>query len=105
MEPLDKQIDFIPTTPEAEIFVDSLQQPFAELIHDLVNYGMHIEDENSGLAIAVEDVSLDMPVEIGVTVDDEGKVTLHGSPPTQLTETTTLPVFHQMKLKVVRDDE
>ena len=46
-----------------------------------------------------------MPVENGVTVDDDGKVTLHGSPPTQLTETTILPVFHQMKLKVVRDDE
>lgn len=105
MEPVDKQINFISNNSEEEIIYDNLQQPFSELVHDLVDYGMYLEDENTGLAMTVENVNLNMPVEIGITVDDNGKVTLSGSPPTQRTKTTILPVFHQMKIKVVRDDE
>lgn len=105
MEPVDKQIDFISANPEEQVFADSLLQPFSELVHDLVDYGMYLEDENSGLSMTVENVNLDMPVEIGITVDDDGKVQLKGSPPSQRTKTTILPVFHQMKIKVVRDEE
>jgi len=105
MEPIDKQIDFITPSIEEEVIYDDLQQPFSELVHDLVDYGMYVEDTDSGLTMTVENVNLDMPVEIGITVDDNGKVILNGSPPTQRTKTTILPVFHQMKIKVVRDEE
>jgi hypothetical protein len=46
-----------------------------------------------------------MPIELKVTVTQDGSVKLKGSPPTQLVKTTIMPVFHQMRLRVVRTDD
>jgi hypothetical protein len=98
------------TTPDAisptnPVNDDSLLMPFSQLVHDLAEYNKNLEDPISGQVMTVEQVKLDMPVEINIAVDDQGKVTLQGSPPTQRTETTILPVFHQLKLRVVRDED
>lgn len=92
-------------TPTNPVNNDSLLMPFSQLIHDLVDYNKNLEDPLSGQVMTVEQVKLNMPVEINIAVDDQGKVTLNGSPPTQRTETTILPVFHQLKLRVVRDED
>ncbi len=100
---MESQPDAItPTIPNDN---DSLLMPFSQLIHDLVDYNKHLEEPILGQVMTVEQVKLDMPVEINIAVDDQGKVTLNGSPPTQRTETTILPVFHQLKLRVVRDED
>ena len=48
----------------------------------------------------VEELRVDLPVELEILVDDSGAVRLAGSPPTQYTQTTIMPVFHQMTLSV-----
>ncbi|NJM59353.1 MAG: hypothetical protein HC849_02730 [Oscillatoriales cyanobacterium RU_3_3] len=45
-----------------------------------------------------------MPIELKVTANNDGTVNLKGSPPTQLVKTTVMPVFHQMQIRIVRED-
>jgi hypothetical protein len=82
---------------------DDLSLPFHQLIWELVDTEMAIADPTSGMVQIVEQVEIDMPVEIRVEVNEQGQVRLTGSPPTQRTETTILPVFHQMKLRISQE--
>jgi hypothetical protein len=82
---------------------DDLSPPFHQLIWELVDTEMAIADPTSGMVQIVEQVEIDMPVEIRVEVNEQGQVKLTGSPPTQRTETTILPVFHQMKIRISRE--
>jgi hypothetical protein len=77
---------------------------FADLIYELVNYGMEMTDPTTGLTLTLDQININMPIEFNAIVNEIGQVTLQGSPPTQRTETTFLPVFHQMRLQIVRDD-
>lgn len=48
----------------------------------------------------VERLEIELPFEMDVLVGSDGRVRLAGSPPTQYTETTFMPVFHKIKLAV-----
>jgi hypothetical protein len=48
----------------------------------------------------VERMDIELPFEMDVWVKPDGTVRLAASPPTQYTETTFMPVFHQVKLSV-----
>ncbi|MBE7383758.1 MAG: hypothetical protein F6J95_020370 [Leptolyngbya sp. SIO1E4] len=78
--------------------------PFDQLVSHLADYDKQLVDPATGQALTVEQLQVDMPIELRVTVEDDGSVSLNGAPPTQRTETTILPVFHQMKLRIVRED-
>lgn len=52
----------------------------------------------------VEELRVDMPFELDLHVDGD-KVQLLASPPTQRTETTVMPVFHQVRLTVRCDED
>jgi hypothetical protein len=80
---------------------DDLLLPVAELIHDLANYEQPF-DPKTGQAMTIEQIRLDMPIELRVGVDNDGTVHLKGAPPTQRTETTIMPVFHRMKLRITQ---
>jgi hypothetical protein len=76
----------------------------SDTIQQLTNFTDRLEDSESGYALEIEQVNVDLPIELNVSVDDDGAVTLHGSAPTQTTKTTILPVFHRMSLQIVPDD-
>ena len=78
--------------------------PLDQLISHLADYDKQWVDPATGQALTVEQIQLAMPLELRVTVDEKGSVSLHGAPPTQRTETTVLPVFHQMKLTLVCEE-
>jgi hypothetical protein len=82
-----------------------LLMTFHELIEDLVSTEMAIADPTTGMVQIIDQVDVEMPIEMRVEVNEAGQVTLMGSPPTQRTETTVLPVFHQMRIRVCRDSE
>ena len=77
--------------------------PLADLIHTLTDYEKQRINPETGQVLTVEQIKVDMPIELRVSVDDAGQVTLKGAAPTQRTETTVLPVFHQMQLRIVED--
>ena len=78
--------------------------PFNQLVSHLADYNQQWVDPDTGQTLTVEQLQVEMPIELRVTVADDGSVSLQGAPPTQRTETTILPVFHQMKLRIVRED-
>ncbi|MEO1209368.1 MAG: hypothetical protein AAFX78_07480 [Cyanobacteria bacterium J06638_20] len=77
--------------------------PVADLIHTLTDYEKQRVDPDTGQGLTVEEIKVNMPVELRISVDDAGQVTLRGAAPTQRTATTVLPVFHQMQLCIVED--
>lgn len=85
--------------------LDEILIPFADMVQQLVDYGEPLEDTSSHQAMMIERVKVEMPVEIKVLVDEDGKATLKSHAPTQSTETTIMPVFHRMKLTVELEDE
>jgi len=52
----------------------------------------------------LDEVSLSLPIELEEIVNEDGSVVLNSSPPTQQVETSFMPVFHQMKIKVIAVD-
>ena len=65
-------------------------------------------DEEDGMAydgVDLEALRLNLPVELQVEVDDDGRPRIGVAPPTQTTETTILPVFHRMTIAIERDDD
>jgi hypothetical protein len=75
--------------------------PVMDFVLAFTDFTDEIRDEKSGMACSVTEVIVDMPVEIGVTVDEGGKVGMASAPPTQQIETTIFPVLHRMRLGLV----
>ena len=83
----------------------TLLMPFSQLVEELTNYEKQQVDPNTGFAMTIAQLTVDMPIELKVIVNHDGKVNLKGSPPTQLVKTTVMPVFHQMQIWIVREDD
>ena len=50
-------------------------------------------------------VSVDLPIELQVNVDAAGVVHLGTAPPTQHVATSTMPVLHRLRLRLVRTED
>ncbi len=83
--------------------IDEALVPLASLIEGLAAVGGQQRDEQLGVSMSIESMKLDLPVELDILTDDNGQVIIGGAPPTQYTETTIMPVFHQLKMTVVND--
>jgi hypothetical protein len=53
---------------------------------------------------AVRSLSLDLPVELAVERDRDGRLAVLVSPPTQRVATSFLPVFHRMGVRIEREE-
>jgi hypothetical protein len=56
---------------------------------------VEVIDETGG-AFYISQIAVDLPIEFQIHEAD-GELSLHASPPTQLTETTILPVWHRLR--------
>ena len=83
---------------------DDTLMSFSDMIDTLADYEKQRIDPQTGQVMTIEEMKLNFPIELRVEVNPEGKVNLKSSPPTQRTETTILPVWHQLKMRIVRDD-
>jgi len=86
-----------------DLLPDELHLPFSRLLAELVDLEEHLSSLPEVKASSVEQIRLDLPLEFLVQSDADGKLRVLGSPPTQRTETTILPVFHRMVIRVTRD--
>ena len=85
--------------------IDEALRPFFQLVQGLAEAGAEVADPETGMAFAVEAMKVDIPIAMDVHVDDEGRVLLGSAPPTQHIETSVMPVFHRLKVRVVRTRE
>lgn len=80
-----------------------VRMPIAELIQEFMSVQTQIVDPVTGYAMTVEEMKLDLPIELKVAVAGDRVTHVKASPPTQLFETTVMPVFHRLRLRVVRE--
>ena len=76
---------------------------FSALIELLADIEYRQEDAQLGMALTVDSLTFDFPFEADVRRDEFGRVTLDAAPPTQELETSTMPVFHRLKVRIARD--
>ena len=81
----------------------TIHSPLAEVVEQLTGWEEMLVDSQTGSTMHVETVKLEMPLELRVQADEMGKVSLNGSAPTQATQTTIMPVFHRIKLRLEID--
>ncbi|NEQ70044.1 MAG: hypothetical protein F6K21_33430 [Symploca sp. SIO2D2] len=81
----------------------NLHSPLAEVVGQLTDWDEILAEPQTGSTMHVEAVKLEMPLELLIQADETGKLSLNGSAPTQTTETTIMPVFHRLKLRLEVD--
>ncbi len=59
-----------------------------------------IAEEQWGMSMSVEEITIDLPAEFDIMQDDMGRLVLGAAPPTQRIETTFMPVFHRLTLTI-----
>ncbi|MEP1079876.1 hypothetical protein NDI52_31195 [Leptolyngbya sp. PL-A3] len=84
--------------------VSDVYHSLSNLVEQLADFTDPLEDLATGQTLEIERVNIDLPIELNISVNDEGNVTLRSSPPTQTTETTILPVFHRLSLQIIATD-
>jgi hypothetical protein len=89
-----------PAVDPAEEWIDEALAPFQAFVGSLAVATDPEVDESLQMGLFIEKMKLDLPFEMDVLVDEDGKVHLAGAPPTQQTETSFLPVFHRMRLEL-----
>lgn len=90
-----------PSNVDAAEYPDGHALPFGEMIEGFIPDEPLGVDRRSGHSLHVDRVRVDLPVEIDVHVDDDGRVRIRSSPPSQHVKTSVMPVFHQMRLTIV----
>ena len=107
-EPFDEEL-----APTGEAAWPSEPKPFDEsLLHFsafveslTADLGGRVTDEDDIASMSVEEVLVTMPVELEISIDESAHLVVGGAPPTQRTETSVMPVFHRLTLRLVRDEE
>lgn len=72
--------------------------------HVIAGFGtvQHLDPTNT---MRLDTLVLDLPVELEVYQQRDGGVRLGAAPPTQYHETTVMPVFHRLRVRVERVDD
>jgi len=109
VEPFDEELapadDFAPPEEPAKPFDESLLH-FSAFVESLTaDLGGRVTDEDDIASMSVEEVLLTMPIELEINIDESAQLVVGGAPPTQRTETSVMPVFHRLTLRLVRDEE
>lgn len=98
------RLDFFDAAAQAKTPDRSLLMPVSQLVGKLTDYPKFIADPETGNAMTIEQLTVDMPIELKVTSNPDGTLQVKGCPPTQLVKTTVMPVFHHLRLRIVRED-
>lgn len=86
-----------------DIFGSDRLPSLADFLGELVG-AVSVEPEAGGeVMFAVGEIKADMPFELDV-LQEQGVWQLDAAPPTQKIETTVMPVFHRLRIRVSLDD-
>lgn len=60
-------------------------------------------DPLDGRALVLDELSVDLPFEMTVEAGPDGALRIGTSPPTQLVETSVMPVWHRVRLRIAAE--
>jgi hypothetical protein len=81
-------------------FIDEAMLEMSEFISQMSEVEGYLYDVEMETGLQLENVSMSMPLQLDLLVNEDGSVVLGGSPPLYYAETTILPVFHQLNIKI-----
>lgn len=84
--------------------VDEAFLPLAELVALLLPDLPDLVDDAAGVRSSVVACEVTTPVELDIVVGAAGEVRIGGTPPLYHLATSTLPVFHRVRVVAVRGD-
>ena len=80
--------------------------PFGALVAALGEVDEDDEaDEERAQIKDIDRISISLAIELAVDSSTSGGLRVHGSTPTQWTETTVMPVFHKLTMHIERDTD
>ena len=80
--------------------IDESMLEWSEFISQMTEVDGYLRDDEMGTAMQLETVEMSMPIQLDLHVGEDGRVILSGSPPLYYVDTTILPVFHQLSIKI-----
>jgi hypothetical protein len=89
-----------PTTTDAPAIIDEAMLAMSEFVAQMTEVDGYLFDEEWQVATRLEDVEMSIPIQLDLHVNDDGRVTIGGSPPLFYVDTTVMPVFHQLKVTI-----
>lgn len=86
-----------------EIFEFDRLPALADFLGELAS-AASVEPETAGEEmLAVSEIKVDLPIELNL-IQDNGAWQLDAAPPTQLVETSVMPVLHRVRMTVSLDN-
>lgn len=85
---------------ESNAAIDEALIPLSQVVESF----LMISEPDSGmpLALCVDRIVVDFPLELQVEISQEENLILGAAPPTQRIETSFMPVFHRLKITIGR---
>jgi hypothetical protein len=80
--------------------IDETMLEWSDFISQMTEVDGYLRDDEMGTAMQLEKVEMSMPIQLDLHVAEDGRVILGGSPPLYYVDTTILPVFHQLSIKI-----
>lgn len=80
--------------------LDETMLEWSEFISQMTEVDGYLADVEMGTSMQLEKVEMSMPVQLELHVGEDGRVIIGGSPPLYYVDTTVLPVFHQLSIKI-----
>jgi hypothetical protein len=89
------------TLPEDNYdLIDEALSPFSGLLEQLSDLDGWLDDPQWGVQMQLENADLELPVQLQVGVGEQGRIVIGASPPLYFLETSIMPVFHQITVRV-----
>lgn len=80
--------------------IDEAMLPFNEFAGSLSVLDGIITDDLNLVSMHIENLQISMPLQLDISADENGEITLGASPPLYYVSTTVMPVFHNIKITV-----
>lgn len=84
--------------------IDEAMLEMSGFIDEMTDLDVYLVAEEEDFAMYAEKVTLDLPVQLDIGVLDDGQVVIGSSPPLYYVETTIMPVFHQLKVTIEKEN-
>ena len=82
-------------------YIDSQLTSFSEFIQLMTDLSA---DELLARGISISEMSIGLPIELETLAEGPDPVRIEAGPPTQQVETSFMPLFHHLRLKLVSKD-
>ena len=80
--------------------IDEAFMPVQEMVSIFLQPFEGFRDEEHGVAMGIEKLSMDIPIQLEVVTNEDRSVAIGATPPLYKLDTSFSPVFHQLRFTI-----